>query len=35
MHQIRATVDGRTYTGRGFGVGCLYRGRRIAAERQA
>ena len=26
--QIEATVDGVTYTSRGAGVGCIYRGRR-------
>lgn len=29
MYQIRATLDdGRTYTGRGFGEGMIYRGKR-------
>jgi hypothetical protein len=32
MHQIEAVVDGVTYTGRGFGQGCLYRGRRKAGQ---
>jgi hypothetical protein len=27
MHQIEATVDGTRYTGRGFGVGMIYKGR--------
>ena len=30
MCQIEARVDGVTYTGRGFGVGCIYRGKRKA-----
>ena len=33
MRQIEARVDGVTYTGRGFGVGCIYRGKRKAAQR--
>lgn len=32
MHQIEACVDGVTYTGRGFGVGCIYRGKRKAGR---
>ena len=32
MYAIRATVDGATYHGRGFGEGCILRGKRIAAE---
>lgn len=28
MHQIEARVDGVTYTGRGFGIGCVYNGKR-------
>lgn len=32
MHQIEATVDGTVYTGRGFGIGCIYRGRRKATR---
>jgi len=35
MFQIYATVQGRTYTGRGFGTGMLFRGRRIASELRA
>ena len=27
MYQIEATIDGRTYTGRGFGSGMLWRGK--------
>ena len=34
MYQILATVQGRTYTGRGYGVGMIYTGRRIARERK-
>ena len=30
MYQIEATVNGVTYTGRGFGQGMIYRGRRKA-----
>ena len=33
MYAMRATVDGATYHGRGFGVGMVLRARRIAAER--
>lgn len=29
MFQVRATVNGVTYTGRSAGVGMLYRGRRV------
>lgn len=32
MHQIEAQVNGVTYTGRGFGIDCLYRGRRKARQ---
>ncbi len=32
MHQIEATVDGVTYTGRSFGEGMIYRGRRKARQ---
>ncbi len=32
MFQIEARVDGVLYTGRGFGVGCIYRGRRKAVQ---
>ena len=32
MHQIEARVGGVVYTGRGFGVGCIYRGRRKAGQ---
>ena len=28
MHQIESTVDGVVYTGRGFGKGMIYRGKR-------
>jgi hypothetical protein len=36
MHQIVATLDdGRIYTGRGFGVGMSFRGKRIASQRKA
>lgn len=35
MYQIYATVDRRTYTGRGFGVGMILRARRIASEMRA
>lgn len=36
MHQIVATLDdGRTYTGRGFGVGMSFRGKRVASQRKA
>ena len=35
MCQIVATLDdGRTYTGRGFGEGMSFRGRRIASQRR-
>jgi hypothetical protein len=34
MHQIEAIVSGRTYTGRGFGEGMIFRGRRVARERR-
>ena len=35
MHQIVATLDdGRTYTGRGFGIGMSFRGKRIASQRK-
>jgi hypothetical protein len=34
MYQIVATVDGRNYTGRGFGEEMIYRGRRVARERR-
>lgn len=27
MHQIEARVNGITYTGRGFGEGCIFRGK--------
>ncbi len=30
MYQIEARVDGVLYTGRGFGVGMIYRGKRKA-----
>jgi hypothetical protein len=32
MSQIVAVVDGVRYTGRGAGVGCVYRGRRVAGR---
>lgn len=32
MHQIEARVDGVDYTGRGFGKGMLYRGKRKARQ---
>jgi hypothetical protein len=32
MYAIRAHVDGRTYVGRGAGVGMIFRGRRVARE---
>jgi len=32
MYAIRATVDGKTYHGRGFGSGMILRARRVAAE---
>lgn len=32
MFQIEARLDGVTYTGRGFGEGCLYRGKRKAGR---
>jgi len=32
MHQIEARVDGVLYTGRGFGEGMLYRGKRKAGQ---
>lgn len=32
MYAMRASVDGATYHGRGFGKGCILRGRRIASE---
>lgn len=28
IHQIEATVDGVRYTGRGFGIGMIYKGKR-------
>ena len=28
IHQIEATIEGRTYTGRGQGVGMVYNGKR-------
>lgn len=31
MYQIEATVDGITYTGRGAGVGMIYKGKRKAS----
>jgi hypothetical protein len=31
MHQVYATVDGKTYTGRGAGVGMVFKGKRVAA----
>ncbi len=33
MHQIEARVDGVTYTGRGFGEGMIYKGKRKATQR--
>lgn len=32
MHQIEAVVDGVTYTGRGCGVGMIFRGKRKATK---
>ena len=32
MHQIEATIDGRTYTGRGMGEGMIWRGRVKASK---
>ena len=32
MFQIEALVDGVLYTGRGFGVGMIYRGKRKAKQ---
>ena len=32
MHQIETRVDGVTYTGRGFGTGMIYRGKRKAGQ---
>ena len=32
LYQIRAVVNGVTYTGRGFGEGCIYKGRRAARQ---
>ena len=29
MHQVRAVVDGVTYTGRSAGIGLIYRGKRV------
>ncbi len=34
MHQIEALVDGVWYTGRGFGVGCIYKGKRKAGQKR-
>ena len=34
MYQIEATVGGVTYTGRGFGVGMLFNGKRKAEGRR-
>ena len=35
MYQIVAILDdGRIYTGRGFGEGCIFRGERIASQRR-
>lgn len=33
MYQISATVNGAHYTGRGFGEGMSFNGRRVASER--
>lgn len=33
MLQIRAVVNGVAYTGRGFGEGCIYKGRRTASPK--
>lgn len=33
MHQIEARVNGVTYTGRGFGKGVIYKGKRKAKQR--
>lgn len=33
MYQIEATVDGIVYTGRGFGVGMWYKGKRKVGKR--
>lgn len=33
MHQIEATVDGITYTGRGFGEGMIFKGKRKSGRR--
>ena len=32
MHQIEAVIDGVTYTGRGFRVGMIWRGKRKAGQ---
>lgn len=32
MYQIEARVNGVVYTGRGFGVSCIYRGKRKASQ---
>ena len=32
QHQVEATVQGRTYTGRSFGKGMIFRGRRVSRE---
>lgn len=32
MHQIEATVNGIIYTGRGFGAGMIYKGKRKAKQ---
>jgi hypothetical protein len=32
QHQVVATVDGRTYTGRSFGSHMIFKGRRVARE---
>jgi hypothetical protein len=32
QHQVTATVEGRTYTGRSFGKGMIFKGHRVACE---